>query len=204
MNRIKNVRNVLGLTQDKFAKSLNVSRSAVAMWESDASNPDYTTLCNISLLYNIPADFILGTGVFSKWETILENYDDVWSKLNRIIPDDLFLPTFCEDKYLTAWLDDRLYDERDELQLARWFAFAVQQIEIPEAHQVGSCHDISVTFTPEFEAVISSHKQKTPALPEQDGRDPEDAELDSLLPRLTRDQKRMLVAQLRLLADESK
>ena len=46
--------------------------------------------------------------------------------------------------------------------------------------------------------------KKSPALPEQDGRDPEDAELDSLLPRLTRDQKRMLVAQLRLLADESK
>lgn len=51
---------------------------------------------------------------------------------------------------------------------------------------------------------ILGAENKTPALPEQDGRDPEDAELDSLLPRLTRDQKRMLVAQLRLLADESK
>lgn len=51
--------------------------------------------------------------------------------------------------------------------------------------------------------VPDAESKEKPALPKQDGRDPEDEELDSLLPRLTRDQKRMLVAQLRVLAGES-
>ena len=166
MTRIKQLRNFFNYTQDHLAKLLNVSRSTVAMWETTTQSPDYTTLSRISQIFNISPDFIMGTGIFSKWAQILKYYDSVVLKLRELIPPSLTMPSFCEDKNLIAWLDTRLYFEPDEMQLARWFSFAVQDISItPLESAPDSPHDakVDITFTPEFEALIRAEKSKKSA-----------------------------------------
>lgn len=176
MNRIKQLRNMLGYTQAQLANLLHISRSAVAMWETTEQKPDYDTLRQISQAFNVPTDFILGKGIFADWDKIKENYPTIVGELKKMIPADLELPLFCEDKYLIAWLDTRLYregDADDELQLIRWFAFAIKEIRFTSADDEYADSDISVSiqFTPEFRSLITATapaKTET-AAPEGDG-----------------------------------
>ena len=161
MNRIKDIRKFFSYTQDTLAKMLHVSRSTVAMWETSSQSPDYVTLRNISQMFNLPPDFIMGDGIFSKWDLIKEYYDDVSRELINLIPNTLEMPSFCEDKYLVAWLDTRLYSEPDEMQLVRWFDFAVLDIDINVSDD-DFCPDVQVDiiFTPEFLALINAELRK--------------------------------------------
>lgn len=162
MTRIKQLRKIFGYTQEKLANLLSVSRSAVAMWETSSQTPDYETLRRISSIFDIPSDFIISAGIFSKWDDIIKYYDDVSCAIINAIPSTLELPSFCGDKYLVAWLDTRLYDNFDELQLARWFAFAVRDIDITPiiSDKSKTEAEVSVEFTPEFLTLIDAEKKK--------------------------------------------
>lgn len=156
MNPIKKIRTALGYTQERFAALLHVSRTTVTMWETDKSEPGYETIRKLSNLYNIPSDFVIKVGIFEQWDDILQYYDSVINKLFELIPPTLEMPTFCEDKFLTAWLDQCLY-ENDELQVARWFAFAIKAIEIipdPDNFDGIRTAEVNLQFTAEFSALI--------------------------------------------------
>ena len=161
MTRIKQLRKFFGYTQDGLAKLLNVSRFTVAMWETSSQEPDYNTLRNLSQMFSVPPDFVVGKGIFKKWDQIIEYYDAVSCKLKFSFPMTLEMPSFCGDKNLSAWLDTRLYFEPDELQLVRWFSFAVRDIEITPTGKDpdgGLTADVSVEFTPEFQALIDAEQ----------------------------------------------
>ena len=159
MNSIKKIRTSLGYTQERFASLLHVSRTTVAMWETGKSEPGYETIRLLSTLFNISADFIIQAGVFEHWDDVVTYFDSVNYKLDQLIPPGLKMPTFCEDKNLTAWLDQTLYDN-DELQVARWFSFAVKQIKIyPDEDTPDGIRsaDVDVEFTAEFNALINDY-----------------------------------------------
>ena len=48
-----------GLTQEELAEKLNVSRQAVAKWESGQVYPDISNLIQISLLMNVTIDYLV-------------------------------------------------------------------------------------------------------------------------------------------------
>lgn len=52
-NRIKQVRNLLGITQEEFAKQIGRSRLAIARYETGARTPDDTTIKLISEKFGI-------------------------------------------------------------------------------------------------------------------------------------------------------
>lgn len=156
MNPIKKIRVSLGYTQERFAALLHVSRTTVTMWETDKSEPGYETIRTLSNLYNIPSDFVIKAGIFEQWDDILQYYDCVTNRLFELIPPELEMPSFCEDKFLTAWLDQCLY-ENDELQVARWFAFAIKAIEIipdPDNCDGAQTAEVNLQFTTEFSSLI--------------------------------------------------
>lgn len=157
MIRIKKLRKTLGYTQEKLAKQLNVSRTTVAMWETGGREPDYDTLVKITEIFNIPADYIIGAGIFKQWEDIIKNYDDILFELMKLIPRGLELPSFSGEKTLVAWLDQQMYKPTDELQLIRWFAFAIKSIELVD-QKGGDSPQIKIDFTPEFAAIIKAYK----------------------------------------------
>ncbi len=59
-NNISERRKAMGLTQDELATKLGVSPQAVSKWENNLSCPDISLLPDISKLFNISVDELLG------------------------------------------------------------------------------------------------------------------------------------------------
>lgn len=57
--KIKSARTEAGLSQEQLAEKLNVSRSAVAKWESEGGTPDIGNLKNIADLLGVSIDYLL-------------------------------------------------------------------------------------------------------------------------------------------------
>lgn len=57
--KLKQLRSESGLTQEQVAEKLNVTRSAIARWETDKGFPDITNLIAISKLYDITVDELI-------------------------------------------------------------------------------------------------------------------------------------------------
>ena len=57
--KIKNSRKRLGISQDKLAEIMNVSRLAITKWESDSGIPDISNLQALSKLFGVSVDYLL-------------------------------------------------------------------------------------------------------------------------------------------------
>ena len=60
--KIKLLRTEKGMTQESFAEKMNVSRSAIAKWESDNGIPEISNLKLISQIFDISLDDLLDNG----------------------------------------------------------------------------------------------------------------------------------------------
>jgi transcriptional regulator with XRE-family HTH domain len=58
--RIKNSRTQKGLTQVQVAKRLNVTKSAVNLWETNGSTPSLINIIKLSQMLNVSTDYLLG------------------------------------------------------------------------------------------------------------------------------------------------
>lgn len=58
-SKIKNSRKRLGISQDKLAEIMNVSRQAITKWESDSGIPDISNLQALSKLFGVSVDYLL-------------------------------------------------------------------------------------------------------------------------------------------------
>lgn len=57
---LKSLRTARGMTQDELAKKLEISRSAIGMYEKGSREPDYETLELIADFFNVDTDYLLG------------------------------------------------------------------------------------------------------------------------------------------------
>lgn len=57
--RIKKLRESLGIFQDVFAKSINISRVSVTDYENDKQMPGFEVLANIINVYKVDANWLL-------------------------------------------------------------------------------------------------------------------------------------------------
>jgi len=60
LNRFKELRKSLGLSQKEFADILFVNQTAVSQWERGATTPSPNILLRICDLYNVTTDYLLG------------------------------------------------------------------------------------------------------------------------------------------------
>lgn len=60
MERLKELRKEKGISQQKLADGLNVSRSTVAMWETQGTETDNPTLVKIAKYFDVSVDYLLG------------------------------------------------------------------------------------------------------------------------------------------------
>lgn len=58
--RIKEIREKLGMSQEKFAKSIGVTRWAVMEWEQGRSKPTADNVVKMSAISGETSDYILG------------------------------------------------------------------------------------------------------------------------------------------------
>ena len=82
MNKIKEQRVQLRLSQAELAKRVGVSRSTIAMWETGGSQPDNDALRRIADILGVSTDYLLGRTDYSdipapttkgKWIPVLGN-----------------------------------------------------------------------------------------------------------------------------------
>lgn len=82
------------MSQDALAKAMNVSRSTVAMWETDGSIPDIMTVIKLADFFGVTTDYLLGRDVSvisgEKPNKFIENIDlsnfeiNVMRKIRRL------------------------------------------------------------------------------------------------------------------------
>ncbi len=58
---LKELRKEKGLTQSKLAEKLGLSRSTIAMYETEGSEPDLATLLSIAKFFNVSIDYLVGS-----------------------------------------------------------------------------------------------------------------------------------------------
>ncbi len=59
LEKIKKLRKDRGLTQEELAEKLNLSRQAIAKWESGQSYPEVETLLKLSNFFRVTIDFLV-------------------------------------------------------------------------------------------------------------------------------------------------
>ena len=79
MNRIRELRKNMNLTQKELAKHLQIADSTLSYWEMGKYEPDSEALIKLSRFFKVPIDYIL-SGDFTKWnidiDKTLNMYDD--------------------------------------------------------------------------------------------------------------------------------
>lgn len=58
--KIKLLRQEKGITQADLANALSVTRSAVALWETDNTDPDIKNIIALAKFFSVTTDFLFG------------------------------------------------------------------------------------------------------------------------------------------------
>ena len=67
--KLKSIRKQAGMSQEKLAEKLGVSRQAVTKWETDAGIPDIENIMAISALFDLSIDELLSNEKGTKKST---------------------------------------------------------------------------------------------------------------------------------------
>ena len=67
MNRIRELRKQMNMTQKELAIHLQIADSTLSYWEMGKYEPDNEALLKLSRFFNVPIDYIL-VGDFTRWD----------------------------------------------------------------------------------------------------------------------------------------
>ena len=110
--KIKNMRQELGYTQEQLANKLLVSRQAIAKWESDRGVPDIENLKTIAKFFDLSVDYLVNDdstltqeGVLDSGQNldeemlqneVAEEQKDLKNQLSDILKNKkIFVPFIC-------------------------------------------------------------------------------------------------------------
>lgn len=91
---IKKLRKDIGITQMVLAKALNVSKSTIAMWETNCREPDLDTIKKIAEFFGVSVDYLTGnkitvdySGIDETKEFCLKHYPLYSQKIEGLLDD---------------------------------------------------------------------------------------------------------------------
>lgn len=84
-NILKQLRIENNLNQKELADKIGISRSSIAMYETDQRTPDYETINALSDFFNVSSDYLLGRTDIRNYEenTIAAHTDDRTQQLSE-------------------------------------------------------------------------------------------------------------------------
>lgn len=82
--RLKELREKRGYTQEELAKILNTSRSRIGMYEQGKRQPDFEMQEAIADLFNVSLDYLFGR---SEADIIAEKARDLYDQFESLPPD---------------------------------------------------------------------------------------------------------------------
>lgn len=87
---IRKMRKEKGLTQEQLADIMGVSTASVSKWETGASFPEISILCQLADFFNVSVDFLLGRETLLKKCVILCNKKDCEMMLKDYVAEQGF------------------------------------------------------------------------------------------------------------------
>ena len=107
--KLKEARKQAGLSQEQLSEKLNISRSAVAKWETDKGIPDVDNLKALSQLLDVSIDYLLNDGADLDKAVIKEPIDlSQYGKGNRKAKKDKIV----REKYPDAKINPLLAETK--------------------------------------------------------------------------------------------
>ena len=88
--RLAELRNKKGTTQDEVASFIGVARTTYANYEQGTREPDIQTLCKLADLYNVPLDYLLGRSGSPIMETSLSKDESDFLSMYRELKNKHF------------------------------------------------------------------------------------------------------------------
>lgn len=160
MKNLKYIREVKDMTQDKLASMLSVARTTVTMWETGDHEPNHKTMQKIADMFDVPVEFLGGTGVFEDWERIADHAPEVYDAISSDIPPDLYMHNFAGDITLKSWLMKVLVYGKKDLAIIGWFKFAIASVDFDtDENGLVTAHAV---YTKQFASVLKAHTSKWP------------------------------------------
>lgn len=85
--RLNRIRKDAGITAQQMADKLHMGIRNYRKYESGDAKPTFEGIVAIASILEVPTDFLLGIGLFSNWEEIMENRNTVIAAIETHLPE---------------------------------------------------------------------------------------------------------------------
>ena len=84
--RLKVLRSKRGITQKQLGEATNLSARGIQDYELEQRKPGYDVIIALADYFDVPADYLLGRGLFANWELIEDYMDVILNQIDHDIP----------------------------------------------------------------------------------------------------------------------
>ena len=109
--KLVDLRNKKGVTQEDVAQSLSVSNKTVSKWENGASEPDLSRVVELAEYYGVTTDTLLGISE----EKIQSTKDEICALFEGLDYNKAILKAFEIERSIVPSLYNRFVEEDDEI-----------------------------------------------------------------------------------------
>lgn len=105
-DKLRNLREKLGLSQKELTDRLNINRSTYARYETSSTQPDFDTLKKLADFFEVSIDYILGR-------------ENNLSHQSQAEKDEAEFQAFINDPELEMWYKELPKSDEEELRKLR-------------------------------------------------------------------------------------
>ena len=95
MERLRKLRQNMGVTQEQLADDLSVAKSTIGMWENQKREPDLKMLEKIADFFKTSVDYLIGSTAFSEVSAPICFRPRFWNAVTEIQKKRLKSGTRC-------------------------------------------------------------------------------------------------------------
>lgn len=126
-SRIKLLRKNKHKTQTDLAQLLDVSKTQISDIENGKTTTSIERLYALADFFDVPLDYLVGNGIFSNWEEIIERKEQVIDSLEETVPmlKELNLSKASEKqlmRILPAFIDHIEFDDDKNALIINFYA----------------------------------------------------------------------------------
>jgi len=141
MNRIRELRKHMKLTQKELATHLQIADSTLSYWEMGKYEPDREALMKLSRFFKVPIDYIL-SGDFAKWDIDVDRTQKLHDGASRFGESVMFVSEHMVEYGLQSGQDAFDRTEFKGLTLKEIDLLAEYALFIKSRRENESKHDI--------------------------------------------------------------
>ena len=115
-DKIKELCNQHGISIYKLEKDCNFSQNSILKWQK--SSPKIDNLSKVATYFEVPVDYLLGTGLFAKQELIEQHIDEIIAPFKEISLEEFPEPFKSVMKGFVSIIDSQpIYKQIEFLQI---------------------------------------------------------------------------------------